>query len=208
MYRNPFPGLFIVAGALSYGAAIYERFPGDLSLTLRLQEVSFPGFRTLMEVVSFLGNAWVALPIAGLILLALLLLQRQVAWYKLAGVLPLVGLIPLLKFLIDRTRPSPELVQVFSDFGGMAFPSGHAFQAVVVFGFFIYISGVLIRRRWLRLSCQALLATLILLIGVSRVYLGAHWPSDVLGGYFLGVLFLALLLTLGKVGRQPSLSYP
>jgi undecaprenyl-diphosphatase len=47
---------------------------------------------------------------------------------------------------------------------------------------------------WLRRSVQAFLAFLILAIGVSRVYLGAHWPSDVLGAYLLGGSLLALLL--------------
>ena len=198
MSRNSLLGLFIPAGVLSYNAAMHERFPGDISLTLLLQEVSSPVFKAFMEAVTLLGVGWVMLGLTSIVAMAFLLFQRRVAWYRVSGILLLMGFSPLLKLLIDRPRPSPDLVQVFQDFGGLAFPSGHAFQSMVLFGFLVYMCGLLIRRRWLRIGCQGFLIVLLFSVGLSRVYLGAHWSSDVLGGFFLGALFLALLLTLGK----------
>ncbi|MDA0799422.1 MAG: phosphatase PAP2 family protein [Chloroflexi bacterium] len=90
----------------------------------------------------------------------------------------------LLKLFVDRPRPPAEaLIRITSDFSGLGFPSGHAFQSTLVIGLLIGVAALRMRPGRLRLATIGLLALLIVAIGFSRIYLGAHWPSDVLGGY-------------------------
>jgi len=91
-----------------------------------------------------------------------------------------------LKDLFDQPRPSPERVKVLATETSPGLPSGHSQNTVAVYGFLA--AGV--RRPW-----TWVVAVLIALaVGLSRVYLGVHFPSDVLGGWLVGVVLLALYL--------------
>lgn len=183
-----------VAAAFSLLARFYVPFPGDVPLILWSQSWQRPITTAFMEAVSVIGMGWLMFGLAGAVALALLALRRRWECQAAVGALVILSLSPLLKLLIDRPRPPADLVGLAHLPGGLGFPSGHAFQSLVVFGILIYLASVFISRVWLRRFVQASLALLVLAIGVSRVYLGAHWPSDVLGGYLLGGFFLALLL--------------
>jgi len=108
------------------------------------------------------------------------------------------GLITLantaLKLAINRPRPSADLVQVFTPLQNNGFPSGHAFFAILLLGLAAYFTYTNLTNRIARILVPAGLAVLILLVGTSRVYLGVHWPSDVIGGYLIGGTFLAALI--------------
>jgi len=101
-----------------------------------------------------------------------------------------------IKFVVNLPRPTAALVQVFATEHGNGFPSGHALFAAVFLVFLAYLAATHLRRRGLRTLTFAVLLILILLTGVSRVYLGVHWPSDVLGGYLVGAVFLTVLILL------------
>ena len=100
-----------------------------------------------------------------------------------------------LKFLVDRPRPALELgIEIAQKDGGSGFPSAHVVHTTVFMGLLFYLVSIHIKRAWLRISFQIILAIPILATGASRVYLGAHWPSDVIGGYVLGAIGLLLLI--------------
>ena len=106
------------------------------------------------------------------------------------------GLWMLLSPLIDRPRPSPELVHVATQLPTGGFPSGHVLNLTAIFGFLIYLTIVLLADvRW-RALLAGLLAVPIVFIGAARVYDGAHWASDALGGYLIGGIWLALTVQL------------
>jgi undecaprenyl-diphosphatase len=115
----------------------------------------------------------------------------------------------VLKLAVGRPRPTADLVRVFQAEAGNSFPSGHAFFAIVFWGLLGYFAYTRMQRRSLRLVTLSGLALIILLIGTSRVYLGAHWPSDVLGGYVIGAMLLTALIWLDrKWKRHPESASP
>jgi len=187
-------GLAVLAIAVSLCARWELRFPGDLQLTLLVQSVNGKPLLSLMEWVSYLMGGWRA---AALVVASVIVVWRYLG--KLEGGLVLVaGLSSLLdspiKFAVNRPRPTSALVQVFAAEHGSGFPSGHALFAAVVLGFLAYLAATHLRRRYLRLLSVACFIILILLTGASRVYLGVHWSSDVLGGYLIGAVFLTALI--------------
>ena len=95
---------------------------------------------------------------------------------------------------MDRPRPSRELVDVREVATGLSFPSGHAVTTVLLYGFLFYAAGEAIPDRRLRYPAQALCVIIAVLTGLQRVWAGAHWPSDVLGGALFAGLILALLI--------------
>lgn len=99
----------------------------------------------------------------------------------------------LLKLVQQRPRPEQGLVDVLAPSVGCSFPSGHSMGAVIVFGFIAIMVWVHVPGRASRATLTALLWLLVLAIGLSRVYLGVHWITDVLGGWAAGLFVLTLL---------------
>ena len=103
----------------------------------------------------------------------------------LAGNLALTGiLVALLKNVYQRPRPT---IQHLVEEGGFSFPSGHALASTLVVGALVIIVSQRVKNRHLRHLLQVLLMVFILTIMISRVYLGVHYPTDVLGSLFLGL---------------------
>ena len=186
----------IVAAALSFGAAAWDYFAGDLILALAVQDIRFSQWHGTMEVVSSVGKA-MPMAVGAATVFCWLLWKRKKSEYLTVGLaLIALGLNPLLKLLIERPRPTEDLVSVFGHFSGLSFPSGHAFTSMLMFGLLFYLAPLILKwQRAVYLTRIACLA-MILLTGISRVYLGAHWPSDVLGGFLFGGIVLTLVISL------------
>jgi len=129
-------------------------------------------------------------------------------WYRAALVfLSSAGGLALgagLKQLIDRPRPLGGLIEET----GFSFPSQHALMALIFFSLLILLFGEKIKKFWLRYLFMAGNLALILLVGVSRIYLKAHYFSDVMAGYALGLLWLTLLILLFRIGFKLAADYP
>ena len=94
-----------------------------------------------------------------------------------------------------RPRPSGDLIDIVGDSPeGYSFPSGHTLLYVSFFGFLFYWTYTFVRPSRLRAALLWTFGVLIGLIGLSRVYLGHHWPSDVLASYALGFAWLLVLI--------------
>ncbi len=104
------------------------------------------------------------------------------------------------KELVDRPRPAEDLVVVREDPSSPAFPSGHADAAIMLYGLLFYFITLFVPHPVLRLVGQAACLWVILFTGMERVFVGAHWPSDVLGGYYLGGLMLVVLIAAHRLG--------
>jgi membrane-associated phospholipid phosphatase len=109
---------------------------------------------------------------------------------------------PILKVLVERPRPALSEHVVFVD--SWSFPSGHSLNSMAVLGLLTVLA---MRERPGRLR-RVLLATigafLVFVVGLSRVYLGVHWPSDVLAGWLIGILWLVGLFTLTRGNTRSS----
>jgi membrane-associated phospholipid phosphatase len=95
-----------------------------------------------------------------------------------------------LKLLVGRARPVEALVDTYS----AAFPSGHAARAAALLGLAVWAVWRLVRLPAVRATGAAVLVVLIVASGAARVYLGAHWPSDVVFGAAVGACWLVVLL--------------
>jgi undecaprenyl-diphosphatase len=97
----------------------------------------------------------------------------------------------LVKYIVARPRPTMGHVRVSGEWANESFPSGHVTFYVCFFGFLFFVAFALLPRgSWLRRVSCLLAALPVALVGLSRVYLGAHWPSDTLGAYLFSGLWL------------------
>lgn len=103
-----------------------------------------------------------------------------------------------MKAVIGRARPPEDVAEIIERASGLGFPSGHAFGAMLLFPVIAVALGLVIRPGWPLRLVQALLVLLAVGIGWSRVRLGAHWPSDVLGGWLWGAGIALALLAWGE----------
>lgn len=184
---------FLAGLAVAVGAALQPRFPGDLAVAQWVQSFATTGLDTVMEGVTLLAGTPV---IVFTLLTAVVALGIARRWHDAAaflGISVLQGLVQLAKLIVDRPRPSDDLVRVMDTSTSPGFPSGHAYFAVVFGGLLLVQVLPAIRQQWLRRGMGALIVTVVVMVVVSRVYLGAHWPSDVAGSALFGVPSVALL---------------
>jgi len=187
LYLGIYIFFFIVFCALCYLAHEFATFPGDTTVSLWVQEIDSPFFTQLMEGVSFLGGAVpVRLTIA--VLATGLLLFRRIREALFIVIVPAIAGLTneLIKALVDRVRPCGT-----TDIGVNSFPSGHATYATAICGCIFFLAPLVLKWPVAVRIIQALSVLFVFLMGISRVFVGAHWPSDVLGSFFLTGLILA-----------------
>jgi len=179
---------FVVLALLARTTAY---FAVDLAISQALQALSSGPLDALMRFISWFGYAPQAIIVVVLMAGALFGLGFQKeGWTALAVAAFHQILNTLVKWAVHRPRPSKDIVEIFRALTSYSFPSGHVMFYTAFFGFFWYLTYILMRRSWLRTGLLVCFGLLILLIGPSRIYLGEHWASDVLGGYLLGSLVL------------------
>ena len=148
-----------------------------------------PEVTAAMKVITFFGGSVVALVILSTAVVLSYFRTKDFRYPAFLAfcVVGALGLSPLIKVVIQR--PRPQFSQVF-EIGGFAFPSGHATTSTIVFASLAY---VLSRSESWRVAVWIWAASgfAAFLIGFSRLYLGVHWPTDVIGGWVLGLLWVA-----------------
>lgn len=177
----------------------------DRELILSLRAEASPLLTTILLAVTFTSGR-LAIPAA--LLFAIALYRRsgaRAALYYVAACVTGELLDALLKFDVGRARPhgvSPRLTAA----GGLSYPSADAMLAVLVFGLGAYMLAWTIRSATVRAAALAIATAFVILACVARVYLGAHWPSDVVGGVLAGVACAAFFVR--AMRRPPAASIP
>ena len=130
---------------------------------------------------------------AGTVLLLLLVRRAKEARYLMFGVGGGLLLNLLLKELFHRARPGADLVYLLPSLSSLSFPSGHTMGTTSVVGSLVVILHVVKAPRGVRLASILLGSAAIVGVGLSRVYLGAHYPSDVLGGFLAAAAWVSVV---------------
>jgi membrane-associated phospholipid phosphatase len=186
----------ILFGLLAWFVHVHPILPLDVAITDSFQRNRSPWLRITMLAISYPGNS-LLLPVlvllTGVLFWAVGLHLEAVLVVGLSIVSLLLNL--LLKIQVSRPRPTANLVHIIQAAEGYSFPSGHVMAYIAYWGLLFSFGIILFKgRHW---WCTALLATsaaFVVLIGPSRVYLGDHWASDVLGAYLIGGVLLGLAL--------------
>jgi membrane-associated phospholipid phosphatase len=176
-------GVLTVAGAcfvaLTAAVVVLGALPADVAVRDALLELATPGMVKVMRVVNRAGDWRLLLP--GTLLLFVVFRRARERWWLWAAVM---GLAPLLESVLKQlvARPRPEDVS-------LSFPSGHSTAAAAFFGAVMFLAAALPPRACVVVRLGAVV--MIVLVGMARVILRAHWPSDVLAGIALGLALAA-----------------
>lgn len=167
--------------------------PFDVPIARFIQQLNWGPVVYPMELINASAGIWQVL-IGAVAVIALFIVERRAGWLMLIGSIS-SGLDNLIKLVISRQRPPADLVHILSPTTGFSYPSGHA----VFFTWMSFMIAVSIApkiRPAYRPVLWILAALVIVLTCISRVWAGAHWPSDVIGGVLLSIGWSAFVLWL------------
>ena len=189
--------LLALFALLAWWVSIHPVLAIDVAITREFQENQSPWLRNIMVAVSYIGNV---LPLSiGLIALAAVLLW--IVDLRLEAIMVVVVCATsamlnwLLKLIVARPRPSAGMVEILQKAAGLSFPSGHVMSYVSFWGLLFSLSLILFKgNHWWRTALLIISALFVILVGPSRIYLGDHWASDVLGAYLFSGILLGIAL--------------
>lgn len=177
----------------------------DLRVINILSSLRSPILNKVMLFITYLGN-WQFI-FLGTFFAGLILLLAKKRAYFLALFISVIGgeiIFQVAKHIIQRPRPS--LVNALIQESSFSFPSGHAFLAISFYGILAYFFIKQFKSKTSKILILLASLLLVILIGFSRIYLGVHWPSDILASYTAGIVLLASIITALEIKlKVPSL---
>ncbi len=192
--------LIISSIGLTLAAYLFGVFPFDLDVALLLRHEDIPGLTIIMNAVSFPGDWWIPVMMVGAVAAVCAIRKKWIEAIFVIATLSSSVIAGVLKMLIGRPRPpglSMDPYALFESFNQYAYPSGHVLFFVVFFGFLVFLAHKYFAGTE-RVITISFFITLVLLIGPSRLYLGQHWLSDVVGSYIIGTFWLLILIMIYK----------
>lgn len=192
----------IIGGALiCFGFIAYQVASGTIAFDESLRHWVYdhrsPLLSAIFIPVTYMGN-WQTITVLALILLVIPATRRKIGFPFTVISLSSTVVYKLVKSIFQRPRPEMEVRLIPQ--GGYSFPSGHSMNCIVCCGILIYLIRRYCPNKKAANILTALLGILIIGIGTSRVYVGVHFPTDVLGGWSLGLAFLLVsIIMLEKI---------
>lgn len=195
------PGIIACAGlftVLAVLAGTIGTLPGDRWVSHAVQRLHGEPWRVLWHVGNAFGTSrWVAV-LALLMLIGMLVLRRwQDAWFLGLAIILRVAAMPL-KSVVGSPRPTAAQVRIVEPVAGYGFPSGHTLTAMVLFGVIAVLLVRHVSHPRIRPLATALWIGGVGLTGFARIWGGAHWPSDVLGGALAGIVIVGVAAQLSR----------
>jgi membrane-associated phospholipid phosphatase len=173
----------------------------DLRIINLAQMFRTPVSNQVMLFITYLGS-WQIVFLGAFFICLILFLRKR--WYHLWTFIISVGggeiLVWIIKNLVER--PRPPLINALAPETSFSFPSGHSFVALSFYGLLFYYLFRIFKSKILKFISVFFGATLILSIGISRIYLGVHWPSDVLASFAVGSAWLTTLITIIEIKKK------
>ena len=146
-------------------------------------------------IAKFITNFGGAIFLSIATIALLLLIKNKKIGLSIFSIVIITILNQLLKRILRRPRPTEFRIVEET---GYSFPSGHSMVSMAFYGYLIYLIYRYIKNKYIKWSLIVLLSILICLIGISRIYLGVHYTSDVLGGFLLSISYLVVYISLIK----------
>ncbi|MFC0213722.1 phosphatase PAP2 family protein [Paenibacillus chartarius] len=198
-------GAALMFGLLAWFMTEASAVPGDHAVIAAVQGWEHRALTTVMIALSWIGSTPVMIAIC-LAILAVMYLKLKLRVELLFFVFSLLGsygLNKLLKLWLQRERPD---IYRLVEADGFSFPSGHAMQAFALYATLVFLLWRHVSSRRNRLLLLIGCVTMIVTIGISRIYLGVHYPSDVIGSYAAGAVWFCLTVCLFR-RHLPSSSH-
>ncbi len=202
LFQSYLVGAVVIFLGLAFAAKTVAYFTFDVTITQEVQEIQAGWFAALMHLLSWIGFSPQGLIIS--VLIVVFLWVSGLKWETVVSAVSLIGSTALglgLKLLVLRPRPSADLVNVFAQLKDTSFPSGHVLYFTTFFGFMLFLAYTLAKPSWWRTLILIILGAMVALIGISRIYEGQHWASDVLAAYLLGTIWLSGAILIYRWGK-------
>lgn len=168
---------------------VYEREILEFDkLAFSLFKIRTPLLTKIFLIITNLGSPYVLIVLT---LLSFLLKNKKISFIITANLGLITIINQVLKFIVKRPRPSDLFLIVET---GYSFPSGHSMVSLSFYGLLIYFIYKYFKNKKLKISLITLLSLIIVLIGISRVYLGVHFVSDVISGFLLSLSYLMIFI--------------
>jgi membrane-associated phospholipid phosphatase len=173
----------------------------DLNIINFISHFRTPSLNHFMLFITYLAQGQnIAIAVIFSLIILILLHKWSYISSLLISVLGGEIFVWIIKNIIDR--PRPPLTNALITETSYSFPSGHTFIAIAFYGLITFFLFDSLKKKSLKVISLTLGIILVILIGTSRIYLGAHWPSDVLASYFSGLAWLTVIITITYIKKK------
>ena len=170
--------------------------PYDKDISLFIYSIRTPFLTTIMRCITFLASGAIVILVSSILIVIFFARHR---YETNIFIITLIGgaiLNYVLKISFRQYRPTISPLELLTDY---TYPSGHSMNTVILYGLFTYFSYHFTKSKKILIFSLSLSIIWTILVGFSRIYLGSHYPSDVLGGYIVGLWWLDTVLLLNNV---------
>lgn len=142
----------------------------------------------IVKIITHIGGAKIVLVLTVVVIILIKGLKNKL--FLLTGIVGTAGLNVVLKHIIQRERPN---INRLIPEKGYSFPSGHSMMSMAFYGMLIFLIFKYVKNTALKWTLIVILTILLSTIGITRIYLGVHYPSDVIGGFLVSLTYLFIL---------------
>lgn len=188
----------ILFSVICYGVLSYDSLVIDTKVySFIADNIMCDGITSVLKVITELGGVAFTV-LAGVLII---MFCKKIRWFVTFDLVGVTLINQVIKHIVRRPRPN-VLRLVEED--GYSFPSGHSMVSMAFYGIIIYLVYKNVTNKYLKWTLITLLSLLILSIGFSRIYVGVHYFTDVVGGFLLGLAYLIIYINIynKRVGKN------